>query len=101
MTRPRRLTKIEKLDHDYPGLADQVREWFAQGVAVRQVPKLVFAKYNLRITETPVARFRSRRWVQEQELMQEKRIEALIARLYAHDDEIALALAQQLHGRAN
>lgn len=96
-----RLTKIEKLDYHYPGLADQVREWFAQGVGVRQIPGLLFAKYNLRITETPVARFRTRRWVPEQELIQQKRIEALIARIYARDDEIALGLAKQLHGRAN
>ncbi len=97
----RRLTKIEKLDHVYPGLADQVREWFAQGVAVRQVPKLVFAKYNLRITEALVASFRSRRWAHEQELMLEKRIDALIARLNTREDEFALALAQQLRGLPN
>jgi hypothetical protein len=101
MTRTSRLTKIEKLDHDYPGLADQLREWFAQGVAVRQVPRLVFAKYNLRITEAPVASFRSRRWARERELLLDRRIDALLARLSAREDEIALALAAQMRGLPN
>ncbi len=78
MTQLKRLTKIEKLDHDYPGLADQLREWFLQGIAVRKIPGLVLEKYQLHISETPVARFRRRRWVREHEMAMQQRIQVLV-----------------------
>ncbi len=74
----KRLTRIEILDHNHPGLADQMREWFLQGIAVRKIPPLVLEKYNLRVSDTHVARFRRRRWVRELETAREKRIEAFI-----------------------
>ncbi len=80
----KRLTRIEILDHDHPGLADQLREWFLQGIPVRKIPPLVLEKYNLRVSDTHVARFRRRHWVRELDLAREKRIEAFIEQELAH-----------------
>ncbi len=78
MTQTRRLTKIEMLDHQYPGLADQMRQWFLHGIPVRTIPRLVFEKYKLSISATPVARFRRRRWVREHEMAMQQRIQVLV-----------------------
>ncbi len=86
MTQTSRLTKIEMLDHQYPGLADQLRQWFLQGIAVRQIPRLVLEKYELHISETPVARFRRRRWVREQEMAMQQRIQVLVEEQIARDE---------------
>jgi len=37
-----KLTKIEQLDQRFPGLADQVRKWFAQGFSAEKISVLLF-----------------------------------------------------------
>lgn len=73
------LMKIEKLDHQFPGLADSVRNWFAQGISAQKVSDLLREKYKVSVPRTDIAYFRARRWVPELELLREKRIAAQVA----------------------
>lgn len=70
------MLKIEKLDQRFPGLANQVRQWFNEGVTVRKVEELLALRYNVRVPRPTIGRFRARRWVPERELSREKRITA-------------------------
>jgi hypothetical protein len=63
----KQLTRIEKLDQQYPGLADQVRRWFALGVHVRKVSELLHEHYHVSVPQATVANFRAHRWVRELE----------------------------------
>jgi hypothetical protein len=83
-----RLTTIEKLDQRFPGLADQVRTWFAQGIPAREIAELLGAQYGARASEDAVEYFRSRRWVPEQELLREKKIAALAAQEVSREQAI-------------
>ena len=61
------LTRIEKLDQRFPGLAAQVREWFAEGVPVLGVVERLRERYGVSVPKSTVGNFRARRWVREQE----------------------------------
>ena len=61
------LTQIEKLDRCYPGLAAQVREWFAEGVPVLGVVERLRERYGIFVPKSTVGNFRARRWAREQE----------------------------------
>ena len=89
----KRLTKIEKLDQQFPGLADDVRKWFAQGISCEKIAELLFERYQVSLSAAPIGSFRCRRWVPEQDLLQEKRIETLAAQEAAREREIKAALA--------
>ncbi len=41
------LTKIEKLDQTFPGLADDVRQWFGQGISAKKITALLFERYQV------------------------------------------------------
>ena len=74
-----RLTRIEKLDHQYPGLADSVKDWFYQGFSAEKVKDLLHEKYGISVARADIGFFRTERWVPEMELVREKRIAALAA----------------------
>ena len=93
-----RLTKIEILDAQYPGLADDVRKWFAQGIAATRIVQFLAEKYRVSMSATPIARFRSRRWVPEQRLLQEKRAAVRAAEDVAREREVKASLAVQVPG---
>jgi len=95
----KRLTKIEKLDFQFPGLADQLGEWFAQGIGVREIPRLLLEKYNISISATPVAKFRCHFWVPEQEMLREKRLNALAELQAAHEQALRASLAAEVAGQ--
>ena len=61
------LTRIERLDQSYPGLADQVRVWFDRGVHVRKVVELLREHHHLCVARSTVGNFRARRWACERE----------------------------------
>jgi hypothetical protein len=88
-----RLTKIEELDAQHPGLADQVRNWLAQGVTVARIADLLFDRYHVSLSKHTVGRFRKRRWVPEQDLLRERRVTALVEREVAREIEIRDSLA--------
>jgi hypothetical protein len=91
----KQLTKIEKLDGQFPGLADDVRKWLTRGIFCREIAGLLAEKYPVSVTTGTVGSFRMRRWVPEQELLREKRIEALAAQMVASEREIKAALAAE------
>ena len=87
------LTKIERLDGSYPGLADQLRTWFAEGVSARKISPMVQSQFALSVDYQVVQRFRSKRWVRERELK-----EAIAARTEAatpveHEQQMRALLA--------
>jgi hypothetical protein len=92
----RPLTKIEQLDHTHPGLADSVRNWFAQGITAEKIVELLFEQYHVSVTTSPISSFRSRRWAPERERVQEKRIEALAALEVARELEIKASMASPI-----
>jgi hypothetical protein len=94
----RQITRIEELDVQYPGLADEVRTWFSQGIAAAKVAALLFEKYGVRVQPTTVGSFRSRRWVREQQLLQKRKIEILAAAEVAREQAIKASLASTLPG---
>ena len=95
-----KLTKIEIFDQRFPGLADNVRKWFAQGISAQKVAVLLFERYQVSISTPGVGRFRSQRWVPEQELLQEKKIAALAALEVAREQEIRASMASAVPGEA-
>ncbi|MDR3677323.1 MAG: hypothetical protein P4N24_17680 [Acidobacteriota bacterium] len=95
------LTKIEQLDGRYPGLADKVRKWFAQGISAKQIVGLLFEQYQISLSPTPVSSFRSRRWVPEQELLRDKRISAMAAMEVAREQEIRASMVARVAGEMN
>jgi hypothetical protein len=96
----KRLTKIEQLDQRIPGLAENVKRWFSQGVSSEQVAVLIFKHYQVSLTSSPVSSFRTRRWVPEQELLEEKKIAALAALEVAREEAIRASMASQVPGVA-
>ena len=94
----KQLTRIERLDAQIPGLAEQVGTWFAQGLPVRRVAVLLFERYHLSLPPRTVGNFRARRWVPEQERLREKRLEALAAQEVAREREVRAALAFEVSG---
>ena len=95
-----KLTKIEIFDQSIPGLADNVRKWFAQGISARNVSALLFERYQVSIPRSGVGHFRSQRWVPEQELLQEKKIAALAALEVAREQEIRASMVSAGPGEA-
>lgn len=91
----KRLTKIEKLEGQFPGLADDVRKWLARGVACDEIAGLLSEKYPVPVSPSQVKIFRAHRWVPEQELLREKRIAVLAAQMVASEREVKAALAAE------
>jgi hypothetical protein len=92
------LTKIEILDQQFPGLADQLRQWFCQGVSAEKIAARMFERYQLSVSPTTVGSFRSRRWVREQQLLQKRKIEILAAAEVAREQAIRASLAAKTPG---
>jgi ribulose bisphosphate carboxylase small subunit len=97
----KQLTKIEQLDHTYPGLADSVRNWFNQGITAEQIVVLLSEEYHVSVTVSPISRFRRKRWAPERERIEEKRIEALAALEVARAQKIRESMAFPIPGKAN
>ncbi len=87
------LTKVEKLDYQHPGLADQLRQWLSQGISSRRIVELVFGRYQVCLSKSAIAYFRKARWVPEQEHLLEKKIEARAAQEVAREQETKAAMA--------
>ena len=94
----KRLTKIEILDQQFPGLADEVRKWFAQGISCKKIAELLFDRYGVSHSNSPVETFRARRWVTEQRLLQEKKIAALVVREIAREKAVRDSLTAGASG---
>lgn len=90
------LTKIEKLDAQYPGLADSIRKWFLQGIPMQEISELLREHYKLAISTFPIAKFRAKRWVPEQRLLREKKIEARAAQEVADERQVKASVASQM-----
>jgi len=88
----KQLTKIEQLDARFPGLADDVRNWFAKGVTSEQIVALLFEKYRVSLTTSPISSFRNKRWARERERIEEARISALVALEVAREEEIKASM---------
>jgi hypothetical protein len=86
------LTRIEKLDQEFPGLADDVRKWFSQGISSEKIAVRLFERYTVSLTEAPVSSFRLRRWVPEQRLLMEKKIAAQAAFELEREREVRAAI---------
>ena len=59
----KQLTRIEKLDQQFPGLAVRVKVWFDKGVEVRKVVELLREHYQVDVPRSTVGNFRAHRWV--------------------------------------
>jgi hypothetical protein len=70
------LTRIEQLDQRFPGLADQVTDWFIQGASVREVSELLFLQYNVFVPRTTVSSYRARRCARMLEFFRQERMTA-------------------------
>jgi hypothetical protein len=92
----KRLTKVEELEVRHPGLADQLRVWFSQGIFVRQIPELITEQYKVPVSESAISSFRRKRWVPEQELLREKKLNAIVALEVAREQEIRASMASRI-----
>ena len=92
-----KLSAIELLDQRFPGLADRVRKWFAEGVSCQKVAELLVEQYGAgaRVAHSTVGSFRLKRWVAEQRLLQQKKIEILAAQQVAQEREMKAKLARE------
>ncbi len=97
----KQLTKIEQLDTRFPGLADNVRKWFAQGITSEQIVGLLFEHYQVSVTTSPISSFRSRRWAPERERIEERRIAALVALEVTREQEIRASMVSPLREQMN
>jgi hypothetical protein len=95
----KQLTKIEHLDERFPGLADNVRMWFAQGVTVKQIVALLFERYQVSLSTGPISSFRLKRWAPERKRIQEMRISALVALEVAREQEIKASMVYPVPGK--
>lgn len=95
-----KLTKVELLDRQFPGLADQVRRWFVAGHSCVKVAELLRHQYGeaARLGQSTVGSFRVKRWVPEREMLREKKISILAAQEVAQEREIKAALACKARG---
>ena len=75
-----RPTRIEQLDAQFPGLADQVRSWFNHGISAERVALLLREVYGVQVPAPTVANFRARRWAKEVRRRLAERIAAEAAR---------------------
>jgi len=91
----KQLTKIEQLDAQFPGLADHVRNWFARGVTSEQIVALLFEKYQVSLTTSPISSFRNKRGARERERREEARITALVALEVAREEEIKASMVSR------
>lgn len=71
-----RPTRIEQLDRQFPGLADQVRAWFNHGISSEKVAARLWERYQVRIPAATVGSFRARRWAREMRIRLAGRIKA-------------------------
>ena len=92
-----KLSRIELLDHQFPGLADRVRQWFAEGVSCQKIAALLVEQYGAaaRTAHSAVGSFRLKRWVPEQRLLQKKKIEILARQQVAQEREMRATLARE------
>ena len=97
----KQLTKIEQLDQQIPGLADDVRNWFAQGVTSEQIVGLLFEKYQVSVTTSPISSFRNRRWAPERQRIEDQRIAALVALEVVREQEIKSSMVRRFPQQTN
>ncbi|MFZ0961668.1 MAG: hypothetical protein WAO35_12245 [Terriglobia bacterium] len=91
-------TRIEKLDQQFPGLADKVRLWFNQGLTAKAVALLLREQYQVSVHPRTVGVFRTRRWVRERKLGQEKETAAAASAEFTRLLEMKAAGAAGLPG---
>jgi hypothetical protein len=89
-------TKIEQLDLQFAGLADDVRRWLLQGITSARISRLLFEKYQVSISPRMVGRFQSDRWVPERRLMRATGILKLRRATCPCPRMARMAMAQQL-----
>lgn len=70
------MQRIMQLDQQFPGLANQVRTWFDQGVIAKDVARRLWERYQIRVTRNVVGYFRTQYWARQREREQTQRIEA-------------------------
>jgi hypothetical protein len=87
------LTQVEKLDVRFPGLAEQVRAWFDQGIPIRSVSELLLEHYSVSVPGTTLGNFRKLRWARDRELLRKTKIAARAAHEIALERAIAASLA--------
>lgn len=92
------VSKIEKLDLQHPGLADDTRKWFSEGTSCQKIVALLGARYQVTVSKTQVARFRCRSWVPEQKLLRLKKLEILAVQEVAREREVKATLAAAAAG---
>jgi hypothetical protein len=92
------LSKIEQLDVQFPGFADDIRNWLLQGIAAAKIPALLFEKYRVSVTAGMVGHFRSERWVPEQRLLREKKIAARAELEVSRDMAAKASMAERAPG---
>jgi len=61
----KKLTKIEQLDQQFPGLAAKVMIWFDCGVVIHEVVERLRAEYQVSVPWSTVRNFRVCRWTPE------------------------------------
>lgn len=61
-----RLTRVEQLDAQHPGLANDVKKWFSEGLAAGSIAEEVRKKYGAVMRPTTLGRYRICRWLFEQ-----------------------------------
>ena len=92
------LTKIERLDSQFPGLEADVMKWLTQGISAAKIAPLILEKYNVSVAKTTLGNFRTRRWVAEQRRLQERRIEVRARLEVAQEMEMRASLCEPLPG---
>jgi ribulose bisphosphate carboxylase small subunit len=92
------LTKIEKLDAQFGGVAAKVKMWFDQGVTSQQVAQLLQEQYPISIRRETVARYRTRHWARERELRLEKQAQIEAEAAFAKLQEMRAAAGPDRQG---
>jgi hypothetical protein len=89
------LTRIEILDTQHAGLADDVRKWLTQGITVAKIVTLILEKYQLSLSPGALWRFRCKCWMRELELLREKKITLLAEQEIARERAVKASLAHR------
>jgi hypothetical protein len=58
-----RLTAVERLDAEHPGLERDVKDMFRRGIPERKIPSLLRKEYGVFVPAPQIWKYRKKRWV--------------------------------------
>ena len=74
-----KLTDVEKLDGQFPGLAYEVKSGFDQGLTAAKVAECISKRFPVQVTKRKIQSYRSKRWVPDKKKLEEAALAAQAA----------------------